>query len=128
VRGFGAGISGGTLIEEIQATDNSIAGIQAAQAIVRRCAADNNGTGFQLNGGVVAESNEASFNVSNGMAAQDSTIIGNALNKNGFDGLVPRNSVFGSNVIMENAVVDIFVCCGFVPLSQNNNRCTQGAC
>jgi hypothetical protein len=133
VVGFEVGIfgGGGILLEEIHATDNSVAGIQVDRAIVRRCIADNNGTGFQLNGNVVAVDNEASINASNGLVSRDGgTVIGNVLNFNGFDGLAVEKSVYGSNSIQHNSVEDIFfINVGTKPsVSQNNNICTSGPC
>jgi hypothetical protein len=76
---MGVGVSG-SLVEEVQATNNAITGIEAT--IVRRCLADNNGSGIFVGGGV-AENNEASLNEFNGLIAQEATIMGNSLNHNG---------------------------------------------
>jgi hypothetical protein len=133
VVGFGVGIlgGGGFLVEEVHATDNSTAGIQVDRAIVRRCIADNNGTGFQLNGNAVAENNEASINASAGLVSRDGGIvIGNVLNFNGGTGLEVEKSLYGSNSIQHNAGGDIFLInAGTKPsVSQNNNICTSGPC
>lgn len=129
VRGMGVGVSGfvsGTLVEEIHATNNAIAGITAT--IVRRCLADNNGSGIFVGG--VAENNEASLNQFNGLVAEGATVMGNSLNHNGFDGLVVINgTLYGNNTIEGNTVVDVFVAIGTtLYLSQNNNLCTNGMC
>jgi hypothetical protein len=128
VAGMGVGVYGGALIEEVQANNNLVTGIQVGAAVVRRCTADNNGgTGFRLEGNTLAEANEASLNTSNGMVSFEGTVIGNTLNHNGYDGLAPRRTVYGSNSIQGNSAVDVYLF-DTSSVSQNNNICSFGRC
>jgi hypothetical protein len=124
VEGMAVGVFGGSLIEEVHVSNN-LEGIQAGEAVVRRCTAHNNSTGIELFSSGVAEANDVSRN-QYGLDVQQGTAIGNSVNNNTI-GFQPRNSVYGSNSFQNNGT-DIAVFGAVVNVSQNNNICTAGQC
>jgi hypothetical protein len=124
VEGMADGVFGGSLVEEVHVSNN-LQGIQAGEAVVRRCTAHNNSAGIALFGSGVAEANDVSRNQF-GLTVVQGTAIGNSVNNNTI-GFQPRNSVYGSNSFQNNGT-DIFVSGAVVNVSQNNNICTAGQC
>jgi hypothetical protein len=112
------------LVEEVHASNNTF-GISVGDGIVRRCTATGNSSdGISVTSGVV-ESNVSSNNVNGFHLGDGVTATGNsARNNTGFGLFVGQNTVFGSNVLIDNTR-DVVFETNFT--SQNNNVCTGGA-
>lgn len=121
VAGMGTGVLGGTLVEDVHFSNNTV-GIETGPGIVRRCTAHNNGSAIVVFAGVV-EANESSGN-QQGLTILTGTATGNSASNN-TTGFQARNTVYGSNSFQNNGS-DIAVF--GINVSQNNNICTSGVC
>src|SRR5262245_15223091 len=144
---------GPALVEEVHATQNSFGGIAVESGVLRRNTASNNGgngistqgsNGDTANGASVLTDNVAIGNANNGLVASggkvtgntsyrnrvgrvtwDSTVLENTIRANGVAGLIVFRSLYGSNLIVNNAGAPVVFPDS---TSQNNNNCDGATC